>query len=81
MGAALGYPFLDTDTLIETSAKCSIPEIFASDGEDAFRELETQVLQVRAPLLPACHALEAVCCCLRRCSCLTLGQRRAGGRA
>lgn len=50
MGAALGYPFLDTDTLIETSAKCSIPEIFASEGEDAFRELETQVLQVGAPL-------------------------------
>ena len=63
VGAALGYPFLDTDTLIETSAKCSIPEIFASDGEDAFRELETQVLQAGAPLTTClsytgrlCHA-------------------------
>ena len=49
MGAALGYPFLDVDTLIESSANCSIPEIFASDGEDAFRDMETQVLKVSAP--------------------------------
>ncbi|KAK9820867.1 hypothetical protein WJX81_007558 [Elliptochloris bilobata] len=49
VGGALNYPFLDTDSLIESSAKCSIPEIFASDGEDAFRELETQVLQQLMP--------------------------------
>ena len=40
----IGYRFLDTDMLIEQSAKRSISEIFASDGEAAFRDLESQVL-------------------------------------
>jgi len=40
----IGYRFLDTDALIEQSAGTSIPEIFASEGEVAFRDLETQVL-------------------------------------
>ncbi|MEM1427535.1 MAG: shikimate kinase, partial [Cyanobacteria bacterium P01_H01_bin.130] len=41
---SLKYRFFDTDDLIEQVAKKSIPEIFASDGETAFRTLETQVL-------------------------------------
>ncbi|MCU0566364.1 MAG: shikimate kinase [Oculatellaceae cyanobacterium Prado106] len=40
----LGYRFLDTDAVIEQAAGQSIREIFATSGEDAFRELETQVL-------------------------------------
>jgi shikimate kinase len=40
----LGYRFLDTDSVIEGVAKQPITEIFASSGEAAFRELETQVL-------------------------------------
>ena len=40
----LGYNFIDTDPLIEQCAGKSIPEIFASDGEDAFRDLEQQIL-------------------------------------
>lgn len=40
----IGYRFIDTDMLIEQSAGQSIPEIFASEGEAAFRELESQVL-------------------------------------
>jgi shikimate kinase len=40
----LGYRFLDTDAVIEGAAKQSVTEIFASSGEAAFRELETQVL-------------------------------------
>lgn len=40
----LGYKFLDTDVVIEAVAKKTINEIFAQDGEDAFRQLETQVL-------------------------------------
>lgn len=40
----LGYRFFDTDTLIEQIAQQSISEIFASSGEAAFRQLETQVL-------------------------------------
>jgi shikimate kinase len=40
----LGYRFLDTDSVIEGVAQQPITEIFASSGEAAFRELETQVL-------------------------------------
>lgn len=40
----LGYNFIDTDPLIEQCAGKSIPAIFASDGEDAFRDLEQQIL-------------------------------------
>ncbi len=40
----LGYGFFDTDVLIEQVAHQSIKEIFAKSGEDAFRQLETQVL-------------------------------------
>ncbi|MDA0674248.1 MAG: shikimate kinase [Cyanobacteria bacterium] len=41
----LGYHFLDTDTVIESVAQRPITEIFATDGEAAFRALETAVLQ------------------------------------
>lgn len=40
----LGYRFVDTDTLIEHSANQKVSELFASAGEAAFRQLETQVL-------------------------------------
>ena len=40
----LGYGFVDADAVIEQAAGCSIPEIFARDGEEGFRKLESQVL-------------------------------------
>ena len=40
----LNYRFFDTDSLIERVAGKPIPEIFATDGEAAFRQLESQVL-------------------------------------
>jgi shikimate kinase len=40
----LDYRFFDTDAVIEQVAKKSINEIFASDGEESFRKLESQVL-------------------------------------
>ncbi len=47
-GAALarltGRDFYDTDELITDKAGKSIPDIFAQDGEAAFRRLETEVL-------------------------------------
>ena len=46
VASALQYPFLDADTLIETLAGSSVAEIFAQDGEEEFRNLESQVLQV-----------------------------------
>lgn len=39
-----GRPFLDTDSLIEAQAGKTLPQIFREDGEEAFRELESQVL-------------------------------------
>ena len=41
----LNYRFFDTDVLIEKVAQKTIPEIFATEGESYFRELETQVLR------------------------------------
>lgn len=46
VGKALKYPLLDTDALIEQSCKASVSEIFAEEGEDAFRDMETEVLHV-----------------------------------
>jgi shikimate dehydrogenase len=40
----LGRKAVDADAEIVKAAGCSIPEIFAADGEDAFRKIETQVL-------------------------------------
>ena len=39
-----GRKFVDADEALEQSAGCTIPEIFSSRGENAFRELETQTL-------------------------------------
>lgn len=40
----LNYRFFDTDAVIAQVANESIADIFANQGEEAFRELETQVL-------------------------------------
>ena len=40
----LGVPFVDLDAEIVAAAGCPIPEIFASRGEAAFREIEVQTL-------------------------------------
>ncbi|MGK7897835.1 MAG: shikimate kinase [Xenococcus sp. (in: cyanobacteria)] len=41
----LKYRFFDTDILIEKVAQKTIPEIFATEGESYFRDLESKVLQ------------------------------------
>jgi shikimate kinase len=41
----LGCPFMDLDDLIVKKAGKSIPEIFAQDGEAAFRQLEARLLR------------------------------------
>ncbi len=41
----LGKKFVDLDRLAAERAGKSIPEIFAQDGEDAFRALETRIVQ------------------------------------
>ena len=40
----LNFEFLDTDHLIETRAGKTIPEIFAQDGEPAFRDWEARIV-------------------------------------
>ena len=40
----LGYRFLDTDDIITQSAGRSINQLFAEEGEAAFRQLESDVL-------------------------------------
>lgn len=42
---ATGRTFVDTDAEIEKLAQKSIPRIFAEDGKEVFRHLETQVLE------------------------------------
>ena len=41
----LGFDFLDTDELIQSHTGRTIADIFAKDGEPAFRELERKVVQ------------------------------------
>ena len=40
----LGYRFIDTDDIISKTTNQSITDIFATEGEDVFRDLESQVL-------------------------------------
>ena len=45
LAAKLGYEFIDLDHVLEAKAGMSIAEYFSSFGEDAFRNLESQVLK------------------------------------
>lgn len=49
LALALGYRFLDTDELVEQVTQQTIPEIFAQQGEQGFRDLETEVLAQVSP--------------------------------
>jgi shikimate dehydrogenase len=41
----LGMPFIDFDAEIEREAKMTIPELFRSRGEGAFRQIESEIAQ------------------------------------
>lgn len=47
-----GAPFVDLDDTIERSAGRSIPDIFATDGEKAFRRLEREAVAALGPADP-----------------------------
>eukprot|EP01025_Chloroclados_australasicus_P001973 TRINITY_DN10468_c0_g1_i1.p1 TRINITY_DN10468_c0_g1~~TRINITY_DN10468_c0_g1_i1.p1 ORF type:complete len:309 (-),score=45.44 TRINITY_DN10468_c0_g1_i1:182-1087(-) len=49
MAHLMQYYFFDTDELIEKAAKISVAEIFEKEGEEEFRNIETQTLQQLAP--------------------------------
>lgn len=44
LAGRLGIPFVDADAEIEAAAGMTIPEIFESQGEPAFRDLERRVI-------------------------------------
>lgn len=50
----IGFRFLDTDQIIESVTNRKISDIFATDGEQAFRDLETAVLDQVASFIGCC---------------------------
>jgi shikimate kinase len=48
LAAALRRPFIDIDPLIEARTKSTIAELIASEGEDRFRQIETEILRETA---------------------------------
>ncbi|PSN13935.1 shikimate kinase [filamentous cyanobacterium CCT1] len=44
LAQTLGYQFFDTDAVVEAAAGQPVTDIFAAQGEAAFRQLETKVL-------------------------------------
>lgn len=45
LGERLGRPVLDSDEMIEARTGRTVRDIFATDGEPAFRAIETEVLR------------------------------------
>jgi shikimate kinase len=45
LASRLGLEFIDLDLLIEAKAGCSIAELIEREGEERFREIETQTLR------------------------------------
>ncbi|MGP8252283.1 MAG: shikimate kinase [Terracidiphilus sp.] len=48
VAARLGWRFIDADNVIEAEAGCTIAEIFARQGEAAFRDLEHATIRLLA---------------------------------
>lgn len=46
VAARLGLPFVDTDELVCNMRSASVSEIFAKQGQEAFRKTESQVLRL-----------------------------------
>lgn len=57
LAARLDRPLTDLDDVIESSAGCSIAEIFAAEGEPGFRDRETQALRMIVEDPPSVIAL------------------------
>ena len=57
LAALLGAEFLDTDSVIEEAAGKPVGDIFISDGEAAFRELERAAVARTVPHHPGILAL------------------------
>ena len=46
LASELGFKYIDTDTLIESEAGRSIPDIFQHEGEKKFREYESEAISI-----------------------------------
>ena len=57
LNKSLGYQFIDTDQLIEQQAGKTIPQIFEQDGEEVFRDMETQLIQEMINQKPNHHII------------------------
>ena len=55
LAEALGWHFVDVDDDIEVNARATIQEIFESQGEAAFRSLETAAIQARVRQIESGH--------------------------
>jgi shikimate kinase len=53
LGARLGRPVVDIDTVIEARLGCSIPQLWGERGERAFRDLESAAVDRVAAGVPA----------------------------
>lgn len=53
LGGRLGLPFVDLDAMIEADAGLAIADMFATEGEAAFREREARALQAALAAAPA----------------------------
>jgi shikimate kinase len=53
LAAKLGLEFIDLDLLIEAKVGCAIAELINRDGEERFREIETQTLREAVSQGPA----------------------------
>lgn len=45
LATAMNRPFFDTDTMVEETVGVTIEDMFATVGEEAFREIETSTIQ------------------------------------
>ncbi len=57
LASALGWPFIDLDTVIEAGHGLSIREIFENSGESFFRQIERAALAEASKAEPAVIAL------------------------
>ncbi|XZE43130.1 shikimate kinase [Pirellulaceae bacterium SH467] len=45
LSGLLGMPWCDTDAIVEANAGATIAELFATSGEEVFRDLETEAIR------------------------------------
>lgn len=80
LGESMDAPVRDTDHLVERSTGRKVREIFAEDGEDAFRDLETRELRNCLAAAPPSVVAAAGGVVVRQENRRILNEARAEGR-